>query len=89
MDDRLSVEPGRVDRKRGQSNLKANERRFVQRLQKEFGAVLVEIEIEGLIEPFKHVDAGSRGRRRSRPDTASRQLPPESSRLRHVQTVHS
>jgi hypothetical protein len=59
VDDRRSVEPGRVDRKRGQSSLEANKRRFVQRLREEFGAVLVEIEIEGLIEPFKHVDAGS------------------------------
>ena len=89
VDDRRGVEPGRVDRKRGQSSLEANERWFVQRLRKEFGAVLVEIKIEGLIEPFKHVDAGSRGRRRGLPDTASRQLLPESSRLLHVQTVHS
>jgi hypothetical protein len=87
VDDRRSVEPGRVDRKRGQSSLEANERWFVQRLREEFGTVLVEIKIEGLIELFKHVDAGSRGRRR--PETASRQLLPESSRLRHVQTVHS
>lgn len=58
---------GNVGWKGGQSRLKADKHGFIQRLGKEFGPVLVEIEFDGLIKFRKHADEGSGDLCRGRP----------------------